>query len=495
MNNALFTTRLLVLFMVCILLTGCPKVNGTRNESSTNGLDSSITAPKAGFIYFLPFRQYDLEVTYRVTKCANEPSSAPAGIAVLVKTQGRTVPDTSTPYAIDFDQLESFWKSTDFVVEFHENGYLKSINADSQDRVAGFVGSIAATAASILHPSLGIQAQPSAAVEQPPRQGWICNEKTQNALEQTRSGKPQVERLSREVEQLTESISRYTDAYAATGVQGPPGAYGELAALVKELTETRLELLVARRALEDALAQLSIFDKVEWPGQAGSAQSEISALTLEEAAERWFKAPEFDESDYYVKVQARLIADESLNTADPSAESHTSLYYRRAVPGTLEVCAAHSTMAGMGNCETVFTHKDLIPQLGPVHRLDLKGRAFRDRTVEMQFSDDGAPVRIGTKTTAAAEGVGSMLETLAAKQAEVRQAGETQELREIQAETELLKAKAELEAARAALMPADPEQSGEETETYRADAALNTARLVDHRAQQVLTKADSMDVN
>jgi len=133
-------TKLTSASCALLLAAGC-----TTSIKTTQLTDSATL--KTGVIYHVPQTELQYHISYRLTECTKKEVIVETKLS---KLEFVSVRDQSTAYVLNYKDLSSASKSTDFTVELYENGTLKSVNIEASDKtgeiiagIAGVVGKIA----------------------------------------------------------------------------------------------------------------------------------------------------------------------------------------------------------------------------------------------------------------------------------------------------------------------------------------------------------------
>ncbi len=473
------------LLAACMALTA-----GCATDLDAVRLGSSAAPPIAGAPYNLSFTQYEVTVTRRVGACSTpNPSGGPdiAGLKIAfdAKISSKEVPDPKRHYVIDLQSLQSAWKVSSIVVEYHENGTLKSINASADDRSAQAISAIVTSIGKIVVAGAG-----AAGV------GSGCNQDTQETLDKVKAQESEIrkltarqERMTKQLEAMRTSAAALGDAWSATERQ----LFSDQIALVhKESTE----LADKQEELSQLLRKISNVEKFTWPLDGSTTESPGTLIPLlsEKQLDSWGSVG-VDEAELKA-FQAKTGVYAKLTSAidygkDPCLpgckdDGVRGVKYRMPVMGTLLLCSAPACAKG----DVIATSSGPISQLGTVFSLPLHSPMFSKKVVEATFNDAGKPLKLGVRSeTATAEvaasAFGGMLDTALS----VRDKTVTTELERMQQKTAFLKAQAELAAAEKALIPASNSDTVAATNAFTTDTALLNAHLANIQAQLALDAA------
>jgi len=132
-----------VALAVAVLCTSCT----TSLQSRVPSKDATGEVQK-GVIYTLPMTSVEVQADFLVRNCTlNSQQEAQLTFdLVAMSAASSLVPDPSEQYTLDYQALNSALKTTSASLFWHQNGMLKSINAEVDDRNAQVISSIASTA-------------------------------------------------------------------------------------------------------------------------------------------------------------------------------------------------------------------------------------------------------------------------------------------------------------------------------------------------------------
>lgn len=445
--------------------------------------------PIAGAPYNLSFTQYDVVVTRRVAGCfATDETGTELPslvIAMDAKISRKEEKDPTRHYVIDLLSLQDAWKISNIEVEYHENGTLKSLNASAEDRSAQVLSSVVT--------SLGKIVTASAAAAGRGASG--CTVATQAHLDAIKPLEKEIKARTERLDRQTKKLETMTAIAAAMGDAWGVSERKQFANQIGAMHKERTELSDKQDELVDHLAHLSKVSKFTWPGDGSTHASTASLIPdlTEEEIIKWggVKKPENVQAE--TRVFAKLEAMSPYPAPDkcnPSCadDAVRGVKYRMPAPGRLLIC---TTLACAGK-DVVARDEGPVSQLGHVFSLPLHSPMFSKKVVVANFNNAGQPTKLGVKSEVAsaeiaATAIGGMLDTALLTRGKVV----TTELERVQQQTALLKAQAELAAAKKALEPPTHTDATDATAAFAADTALLNAQLANLKARAALAEAMS----
>jgi hypothetical protein len=123
--------------LILVAASACTRLEVNRVQAADD------SASRAGYAYMLDYTQFDITVTRSLVSCDGEPE-----VKIDVAAAARLVPDGEQVYTINPASLISAFKTSDISVDY-KDGRLIGFNADSQDKTADFVKSVASTVGTV----------------------------------------------------------------------------------------------------------------------------------------------------------------------------------------------------------------------------------------------------------------------------------------------------------------------------------------------------------
>jgi hypothetical protein len=480
------------------VVTFLTAVTGCSTNFDAVRVRPGVDIPPAGAPYNLTFTQYDVTVTRRVAGCQTPDKKAALLIAMDAEIVPKETSDPTRHYVIDLDSLQAAWKITDIEVTYHDNGALKSINSSAEDRTGPILVS-AATSASKLVTALAAAggAAPSG-----------CLPATEQTLADIKISEGAVKAKTDRLERLTNDLKEMTEIASTIGKAWGKSELRLFANQIKAVQVAKADQVAEQKTLEGLLAKVSNVTKFTWPPDGatfgpkfdspptGTTDSKPMAASLvpdidPQIIRDWGSPRKVNETIIDTRVFAKISKTSPIGSTDPCSEncvedSIPGLKYRVPASGSLMICSTATCEQG-----TVIVQKDgPISQLGHVFTLPLRSGIFTNKTLVAEFTNAGQPTKIGVKETAAsAETAATTLGSITDSFLVARSKVVPSKLDRIKNETELLKAQAELAAARKDLQPPANADQAAATEAFKADTALLQANLANIEARNALDAA------
>lgn len=473
------------------LITLAAMLAGCTTHLDAVRVRSGAPIPAAGAPYNLSFTQYDVTITRRVAACqarnADGVTEGALVIAMDAQIKRKEARDPSRHYVIDMDSLQAGWKITNVEVEYHENGTLKSINAAAEDRTAQILVSTVASLGKLVTAFAGV-----AGVE-----ATGCTDNTQATLNAVEEGKARIKAKAAQLAGLTRDLEGMTAIATAMGEAWGENERKQFAEQLKAVHAAKTELTTEQEGLTDLLAKISNVTKFTWPLNGTTFVSPTDTSLVPDLSVKlireWGAPEDPSKAQANSRVYARIESTSPIGTTATcedgcDEDAIPGLKYRMPAAGKLLICSAPT--CDPDKEQVVAVEEGMISQLGPVFTLPLRSAIFSKKTLIATFNDAGQPTKIGVKGEtaageAAATSFGQLTDTFIAARGKLVPS----ELDRIKAETEMLKAQADLAAAKKALQPPAHEDATTATAAFAADNALLQAQLVNLQARAALDAA------
>lgn len=401
---------------------------------SRNGKPSQ---PIKGIVYYLPILRFEMEATWTLISCRRNLDPL---IKLAVQVTERYVPDDAHPYLIDYTKLDAPTKQTKLSISLYKNGTLQSINGSVEDRTSTIITSALEFAGSVAAPSIMTTAP---GIQLPPQSQ--CSAAASNSLIQRG-------RLTQQIKKLEKKILE------ASSVETPDHNL---------LRSLNADLRANKSAFASYLAATSFRQEIFWtPSKLNDSES----FRMDSIGQH--KLFEIDDADDtatlpLVCLSASLEAPTGIGSPlkDTRTNPENHLMFRMPAHATLKVSAGSVNPGNdnaCGEARRVSSKGVRLPQGGVHIALPLENQLFDNNTIVAEFQPNGSLTKFEFSTSAQAEGLVEALAKTAKTLEEVREIGKGEELRELQAETELLKAKAALIQAERELQALLAEQGGDE---------------------------------
>jgi hypothetical protein len=495
-------------------------VTGCQTQLQVAPVNANNTSPALGFNYSLPFVQYDIVISRRLS-CGEPGGVRLAKVTTAVTATPVFSRDPSQTYAIDYTSLSSWAKISDFKLERHSNGMLKTIGASSEDRTAQILTNIATTAIKVATTAASLGAFPVAVSTKsgtpepppPPPPQPICKQAAAAAVDaldaERRSLNAAKSALALESGRMTALVG------AMTGSGAKPDAFTQ-AALREQairLVNSQVALNAATKKYENALTKIVEGQALTWPQHGGELSSRTANVMTGDTIGKWFVSSSADDAIYFelmrapdtTKVTVPDLEPVAATTfratvsAPPEATAGTAVSgvrYREPARGQLFACY-NSHCASAGHADRNLVNDGPVPQLGRLYYLPFTNGIFQNNVLSASFAEDGSLLTAGyaeksSRGEIATDTMKQIASALPGAIKDIRSARNDQ----VNAETERLKAQttnalaqAEYKKALAALTPSPTESIDKEKALIQADTTLKDAYRANIEAKLALEKA------
>ncbi len=464
---------------VAVLAAAATVGAGCTTAVTSQKLDGAVEP--AGIVYSLPMLQYDLDVTWTVVECGEEPKvDVNAEVTVL------SSPDPSATYVLDYTSLSNPTKVSELTVELADNGLIKTINASADDRTAeviqgvfSIVGGVARTLVGAPVPAAAVAPQAKPSVE-------ICTEDTKKDVAALAMHDGILDEKTKAVAAATKNSERLT--LLVKSMKEPTDA------LLRQLEEAEMALATAKDSLAEEqayrapiLARVSQKQNKVWPENGNWPVKNAAVSVPEKAVNRWFVSVP-DELRKQLSLQLELGSLTSSVAVSGDFSENQGIYYRHPAPVRFRACR-------LGQCDdggsiVVKEAFGQAPQAGPVVLLPFDNGPFQNNSLEVEFTAAGQPSKVEYKelratAQAAVETGAKIAEQLPGLREQLMNA----ELAKLTRKTQLLEQQKKLADARRALEPAPTAELEAQTALINAETALINARIARDEAQAKLDAA------
>lgn len=457
---------------------------------------------RQGIAYFLPFTQFETEISWVLTACPTDTNIPEITIKTAVKPV--TGPDPSALYVIDYRSLDAWTKTSSVKVDFYDSGAIKAINASADDRTAEIMTSVIQSVGKIVK----FASTGGAAME--PQ----CDAAAAQALTDIKKTKGELGTETDKLDRLAEQLAAATAAYVVAGGDRAE-ALKAMNGLIAQVTAQQITVDAKKRALASLMKKVTYTaDAVRFPSSSSVAESASAALLPLEKLKDWL-ANESDLGDTKLKeLQGEngvwlMLATEvpiSHNEREFSANDEgkqtraaqrAGIRYRVGVPGTLQMCRVEKcSVVASGNSdsgEVIDQHRVTILQSGTTFFLPFKSEPFTNAALTATFAESGVMTSAGyEQKKAAGEAGAKVLAELAGQMTDIGTAireNRPSEVEKLQEKTALAKAQKELADAEKALIESPNSAAADAASALAADTALKKAELANIEAEIALRKA------
>jgi len=242
-----FSVRFPLTLFCGVFIFGMEPVSAASNDQSGNPKNKSAASIK----YYLPKTNASLTANLVLRECGPIPKAKPT--LVVATTAGA---DKEAVFAISGPTLSSWRVKQDLTIKLHDTGTISSINSTVEDRTGSIFGGLLKFVASIFLP---VKSE-----EEFPVSGYICNGKTQAAIDEVKT-------LEKKIAELRVSIPNQS------------------AAEVKAAVEAINVLAQRIAALRTGPLRLEYKAKIDLSAPTGTERRDISPK--EGNLSKWFEKP------------------------------------------------------------------------------------------------------------------------------------------------------------------------------------------------------------
>lgn len=406
--------------LVVVALTGC------STELTIEKINNAALPKKPGFTYYLSKHEIRFDVTYRLAQCPmpidkNDKNSKLTGSVVIDQKVAISVVqlrDGDEQYQVNYEDLLSAFKTTTITVETYETGVLKRINAIVDDRTADVIKGFTAGAISIAKMA-------AFSTKDKPDIKPLCNDTTMAVMDRLKG--------------LSKSLMEATIAdKARDAARDAIGRNTEFLTVSRSFTyEPKRDVKLDPITLSPPLTDFS----------------------------HWF-IPNLGQGDID-EIQPQTRTQVTFEVLDPVTDQaalkpgpiNKGIVYR--APGRLSLRACSPTCKTKTVGPAVLPNTDegaaivSIGQLGRYQMVSLENGPFEKNNIELFFAEDGSlkTATVGEESSlsrAAASfadttsQVGAYISAREAAEKAAREEAASAELKRLKAQTDILKAKADL---------------------------------------------------
>ena len=390
----------------------------------------------------------------------------------------RLIPDTTKPLYIPYNKLNGAMKQTNMTFDLYDNGTLKSINAAITDKTDEVVLNLVKTGVTIAKMVGGIpsgipaftEGNPAARI---PPTDPLCMSSIQNVLNDVQTAAREITKLSEDVEKreavvlLLKQQTGSVPPNLGTELDGLKSAREKLFdkknGLAKQkslLSDEQIVIIKPQlgREVIDKDGKITIVDEL--------LEDEVNAL--DRLKDKWFNRKVSETPDVKADVDNALKAywglylptvSEHQRADKPIGADQEGIIYRQSVSGEFMLCVdgpclkEYKPVAGKDN--RLYSTSLVVPQVGVLATLPVTNPVFGKNTLIAAFSPSGVLTKLTfTSEAAAATATGTMVQALPSISSllEQKRGAETadinREKEKVKAQTELEKARKELDDAR-----------------------------------------------
>lgn len=433
------------LFIVSVaILTACQSKLDVKPDGQGDYIDTDQT-PRVGVDYDLPMLQFNISITRTLVQCESEgPAGGKPDIRFLAKVVAKPFYTAGERYVIDYQALSSWSKISGFELEKYDNGIIKSVNANSEDKTAAIVGNVIKTGIGLASLSSGVPAAALDFSDAPPgakTETAGCTIKTKTLLNDVKQAELDLKNKTEALIDLTDEIGRLERAAGINAIS--EATKGNLEKLKKAMKEAAQKVKHADTSLSSLIGRISVSDELIWP--TSISESTLNAMPGPKNEKKLLAlfnyGQHYDLSEANLKqsfaVNGRLaavISEANQNSEDTTLkiekEKLSGLFYRSPIPAQLLIC--QMPFDEIESCNTksasavIINDNVMAPQLGTLRTLPFTNGIFQNNVLIATFRESGGISKLTYDNKAArgealsetaAEGLGSVLAYRDAKKA------------------------------------------------------------------------------
>lgn len=367
--------------------------------------------PIEGVVYYLPAVMFDMAATWTLVSCG--PVVMPnAEVKLSVQITERHLADLSRPYVIHYKNLDAPLKNTTLKVQLYPNGTLQSINGDIKDKASSALTSLLELAKSIS----AIIPTPMSTLVPQPKPHTPCNPEAVEYLKKRKTISLQIAKMKQEIVDIS-ALKNLTDTE------------------IKKLRELNQRIKIRNVALRAFSEKTSFSQSFQWMPPMFSGNETSKPFNMK--SDGFLKLFQNDSKpDLSFIVTIKKSSESKSKIMDSKMNPGKHLIYRSPMPAILQIQDGKKSVVTMKHVQ--------LPQAGFHVALPLINQGFDNKNLIAEFAENGALTRFDFITEAQSESLAQALAKTAKTAKEIIEERKGRELKQIQAKTNLLKAKADL---------------------------------------------------
>ena len=364
--------------------------------------------PIEGVVYYLPAVMFDMAATWTLVSCGTD-EMPNADIRLSVQITERHSADLKRPYVINYKNFDAPLKNSTLKVNLYPNGTLQSINGDIKDKTSSIVTSALELAKSISAISpispMGIPKVRPQPLQTP------CSQEAVEYLRKRKAISLHIAKMKQEIVDIS-ALKNLTDNN------------------IEKLRELNKLIKIRNVALRAYMAKTSIKKPFQLiPPNIG--YSEIFKMKSNHFA-KLFKKGFAPPLSFEATIKKSNKSESKIKDSDMNPGKH--LIYRSPMPAILQIQDTDESVLDMRHVQ--------LPQAGFHVALPLISEGFDKNNLIAEFAENGALTRFEFTTEAQLEGLAQALAKTVKTAEEIIEERKGRALKELQAKTNLLKAKA-----------------------------------------------------
>lgn len=392
----------------------------------------------------LMYSRYDITLRWQVSKCGE---TLKLKLGAEFK-EPEAVPDPDNSFVIDPASLSSPLKTSQVLVNYHESGAPASLNATLEDHSVQTIANVASIGAGWA--TFNALPRPAGSVVDD-----VCSPAVLDALRSLSAAKDELDAASELVDARTSDLKAVTDKIADMGSNVDEATKSAFSKAISALGRAKATLESAQQAHGKLLEVISHKESQLWP--VSGNQVDGSYQLPDHVFDRWTSNRinsngAVADRTIFIELRGRDNAGHSPEK-EGDVDTKLGIPIRQGAAGRVSACSAKPCSTGG---IPVASRNDHVLQLGSVYYLPCISRPFSSVTCSYSTHTNGRLKSAGSAiTNAPAEEITGALNDVISKAIVARQTRREAATKQLQAETAYLTAKAERDAAEAALYETD----------------------------------------
>lgn len=393
--DALGVMKFVGSIVICIFVYGCTELQVTHLDGSKNA-----PGPLNGAIYYLTVGQVDVTVIRKLSDCQKES----ADFDVSAEATVIYAPDLSKPLQIDYRSLNNAFKKTTISIQLYENGTLKAINAEFNDRSGAVISNIGAAGAQMAKIAAGLGTGGGTSMLKGYLETTVCNTQIRYHLENAQKIKRYIKQLWSKI--IKVAVDKRAEVQAEIDKNNTILTEEE-AYLTSKQKYTQLTPVFNGNTKSDDACHSA--ERV-WAHPLNIDDAVLSSWIQEKYREKAKQSLSVCLQSELVSAQNTALANAPVIEGDATKVRKGSLVYRQPGPLFLTLCRK-------GNCNVpdniISRTTQMFPQAGVQAVLPLYNGMFDNNVLKASFLPSGALVSLDYITEAQAEAASATLANLA----------------------------------------------------------------------------------
>ncbi|NVZ51427.1 hypothetical protein HX792_13870 [Pseudomonas sp. B6002] len=406
--------RKIVALATALALVGCTTHLQTLQERTGRYVPAS--GLEVGADYGLPMLQFDMQVSRTLVQCRDD--RAEPLIRFLTKVELQPTYVTGEKFALDYEAMSGWSKTSAFEIQTYDSGVIKSINAETVDQTKGIAGNVVKSGISLLSLVNGVPLGTNLSQAPPGGKpiGTACSAATVALLALITKTTKALSLETSKLVGLNDEVSRLERA----------AGMGALTKKMKNSLEKNQKAVeaqaqtVANLAKEsDALvARVSVSERVVWPQTSvervlNASPNAVNKAKLAKLFEQLPGGYTNNKWEATLSLRGRLVpvvaqavpatcdadTDKECTRRKVKAADAQGVIYRSPVAGRMLICETAADeecdlIASTGNITgasgVIVSAPVAVPQLGALRVLPYRNGAFQNNVLKVAFRENGS---------------------------------------------------------------------------------------------------------